>query len=169
MSAQMDYSRYNNNKSIDEYLEDRILGTSPRYSSILNMCLENGTMGRSDQIKLRELYPRLFDEVQKFLAQKNHGRVFIYEEEDKPKVINVFIHNDTKDNAGSYYWRRSASKSIKAYTRSMKLPSKEFVWIYDEEQKHKKMIEDAMKYQFSYDFKFIALRPNEEEQEETDY
>lgn len=170
MSAQLEYNLYNNNRTIDEFMRNEIVPLTIENIAIFNMCLTNGTMGRSDQLKLRELYPGLFDAVEKFLNQKKRGNLFIYEEAGKPKVVNFFIHDDQKDLNGNYGLRQSALKSMYGYIRSGKIPSKTFVWIYDKESKQRKMIEDSIKYRLGWGYKFVALRKDEAPiTEETDF
>lgn len=169
MSAQIDYSKYNANHTIDEFMRDEIIGCPKSTTSILNLCIKNGVMGRTDQLKLRELYPNLFDEAQKFLAKSKRGNVFIYTEEGKPPVINVFIYENAKDKDSIYIIRRNAGKSIRRLVNNIKLPSSYFVWINDEEGAHKKLIDSCFKYGFGYNYRFTALREQEieiiEEQE----
>jgi len=163
MSAQLEYNLYNNNRTIDEFMRNEVFPLTTGNVAIFNMCLTNGTMGRTDQLKLRELYPGLFDAVEKFLNQKKRGNLFIYEEAGKPKVVNFFIHDDPEDLNGNYGLRQSALKSMYGYIRSDKIPSKTFVWIYDEQSNHKKMIENSIRYRLGWAYKFVALRKEPEE------
>lgn len=163
MSANMQNRYYEEGKTIEDFVNDRIIGYTIRDTAILNMCLTNGTMGRTDQLKLRELYPNLFDAIEKFLNQKKRGHIFVYEEEGKPKIVNFFIHTNPKENSCPYYLRSSALKSFRAYIRSMKIPSKTLVWINDPAGKHRRMIEDSIRYRLNWDYTFIALNETNEE------
>ena len=171
MSAQMDFNKYNRGLAIEDYINGEIETMTPNDTAIFNMCLTNGTMGRSDQIKLRSMYQGLFNAVQDFLSKSNHGRVFIYEEEDKPKVVNIFIHRDAKDNNGTYSYRAGAKKSLAGYIRSGKIPSHSFVYIDHDSKKHSKMIEESLRYYLRWEYRFTALREELPEcrQEETDF
>lgn len=171
MSAQMDFNKYNNGITIDDFMEGRVFSLCPSDHAIVNMCLTNGTMGRKDQLKLRELYPNLFDAVTNFLS-KTHGKLFIYEEENKPKVVNIFVHQDAKENSGTYSYRINAKKSLIGYVRSGKIPSKNLIFIDSDERKHQKMIEGALKYNLRWEYIFTALReelPECRQEEETDF
>ena len=117
--------------------------------AILNMCLTNGVMGRKDQLKLRQLYPNLYKDVQKFLAQKKRGTIYIHKEEGKPQVVNIFIHQDVKNTTTDYHSRRVASSNIKRYIRAEKI-NNSFVYIDANDNKHRRMIEDTLKYMLNW-------------------
>lgn len=165
MGATMKQDLYRNDKTIDDYMNGE-LALDGNNSKIINMCLVNGTMGREDQLKLRELYPRLFDEVEKFLSSKNHGRIYIHEEVNKPDVINVFIHEKSNDSYGVYNLKKNGAKSLRALIRNNTIRNSNFVFIDTENHTHYRMIEDTIRWNFNWGYNIFNLKIEREFQQD---
>jgi len=167
MSATIDFCFQNRHNTISEYVRGE-LGIDRHVSSIINICMNNGIMGRKDQLKLRELYSGLYDAVEKFLNTKNHGRIFIYKEEGKPDVINIFCLGDAQDTYGTYAERRNAIKTLKRYLRENIVNHNKFIYVNGKDRKHEKIVNDVMKWNMTYWYTFYPIKierdlPREEE------
>lgn len=162
MSATMRDYLSRDNKTIEDYVNGT-LDFGRCNSSIINICLNNGVMGRSDQLKLREIYTGLYDAVEKFLNTKNHGRIFIYKEEGKPDVVNMFCLGDAIDTYGTYAERRNAIKTLKRYLREDIIRDYNFIYVNGKDNKHRKLIVDVLKWNMNWSTTFYDVKTERDE------
>ena len=166
MGATMNQCLSRANKSIEDYMNGN-LAYSRHNSQIINMCLNNGVMGRNDQLKLREIYTGLYDAVEKFLNTRNHGRIFIYKEEGKPDVINVFCLGDAQDTYGTYSEKRNAIKTLRKYLREGMIVNNNFIYINGKEGKHYNLISSVLRWNMHWSHNFFDIKIERDEEEET--
>lgn len=96
-------------RSIEE-LPDTISEETLYSLPIIVATREDGTMGSPEHKTLREHYPNLFEGLMKHISKRNSGKLYIHEEEGKPKVI-VFL---TVQN-GNYSRTRALASAMRTF------------------------------------------------------
>lgn len=159
MSAYVNEQYSREGKTIEDYINNNIGTIEGNYynggnitenSPILNIVMENGIQPDKNNMVLRSLYPGLFDACLNHLKQKKPSTVFIYKEEGKPDVYNLFIR------------RTSGSLNDKKMSNARRFINncglRRFAFVSEEDTS----MVYSMKYHFSYGYYFYKFNKPEE-------